>query len=281
MYQPFNPRQTAVLQEAVQTIIQYVNPVAVWCFGFGKKTESNSNALFPTRDTKSKALHFYLLAFAQDIPANATADISNIIYDKSQGKAKVTLLLHSVLSFKKAFGNQEHFFLGIINEGLLVYSQKLLYKTYPVLPSRNYGDSQKYWLGRSATAQALSQSVTQMDEGNDTLKHSMLHIAVEQTCLGLIQIFLGYRPNHFALEYLFSICKLFTPLTTETFPRYTPQDKQIFALLSAHISQLRHATTNQTNSTQTQILLSRCQTFHHQATTIAQTKLNEHNTNTS
>lgn len=275
MYQPFNHRETAVLQEAVQILALRLNPVAIYCFGYRKNSQNNGNALFPETALQTKHLHFDLLVFAYSVPENAPADVSNIIHDKL-GNVTVTLLLHSSVAFLKVFGNQEHFFWRVVGQGQVVYqsAQKKLEKDYPKNPFRNWHRSAEYWAGREAIAWALLKSQKDMNPDVETLRHTFLRITAEQICLGLIEVFLGYRPNHFALGYLFDICEIFTPIASQIFPRHTEEEKELFALLSTNISSLRSSESYPADPLLTAILERRCQTFLEKATNIIHEKLN-------
>ncbi len=67
-----------------------------------------------------------------------------------------------------------------------------------------------------------------------------MRLVVEQTCLGLIRLFLGYTPHQYSLQFLFELCEYFTPLTAELFPRDSDKDKELLKILSGATNSLRH-----------------------------------------
>jgi hypothetical protein len=118
------------------------------------------------------------------------------------------------------------------------------------------------------------ESEAQID-GFDTelIQESMLNIAVEQICLGLIDVFLGYQPNHFSLAFLFDICEIFTSLTSEIFPRTTEEDKKLFDLLKMHPSSLRWANLKTSSFLNTELLEKRCNLFYERACGLVESEL--------
>jgi hypothetical protein len=270
MYTP-NRHQTA-LQEITQILTKKLNLVAIYCFGCKRSSQNNYNVLFPEKAVKKKTLHFHLLVFTDGIPNNAVADISNIIRDEL-GNVSVTLLLHTTLSFKKAFGNQQYFFWKVSALGSLFYysDSKSLGKGMPLLLHQDVPHSEKYWYDRRAIAKSLLEAESGTDrEEVSALCQSMLHTAVSQICLGLIELFLGYRPNHFALGYLFDICSMFTSLPDDIFPRSTEENKRLFNILSTHMSMLRHSHRDHFSTTDMDILAARCVRFLEKATELAE-----------
>jgi hypothetical protein len=82
-----------------------------------------------------------------------------------------------------------------------------------------------YLQQRDRTKEFLMEAEA-MDGGGATKIHVyLMHLVVEQTCLGLIRLFLGYMPNYHNLSFLFELCEYFTPLTAELFPRETQKDR--------------------------------------------------------
>ena len=74
---------------------------------------------------------------------------------------------------------------------------------------------------------------------DETVVLSLISQAVEQLCLGLIYVFLGYRPKQHSLHHLVDLCSNFTQEVDHIFPRQTEQDKNIFSVLSKSSSTAR------------------------------------------
>jgi HEPN domain-containing protein len=74
---------------------------------------------------------------------------------------------------------------------------------------------------------------------DETVVLSLIGQAVEQICLGLIYVFMGYRPKQHSLHHLVDLCNNFTKEVDHIFPRQTEQDRNIFSVLSKSSSSAR------------------------------------------
>jgi len=247
----------------VRIITSLAETYAIYCI-------AQHNAFFVSQgigslETQQDASHYYLLVFVKAIPCNGQADIAYSISQKTEGRCNATLLIHTVKSARSDKAGQGNFFQNAINGGTLFFENwngkfpfDIALKT-----GRNADKLRKYWQNRTSIAQALLEAEFTIDNDNvDELKVSMLHQAVEQLCLGLILVFLGYRPNHFALGYLFDLCDLFTPLASDFFPRKAKEEATIFKELGRHASQLRHSSLQFQYGNNTMLLERRCKSFY-------------------
>ena len=107
----------------------------------------------------------------------------------------------------------------------------------------------------------------------EPIQEAMMQVAMENIALALIDTFLGYRPIHFHLGYLFDICNLFCPLVQEIFPRNTEEEIKLFELLSKHISKLRSANLGAIDFLHTELLQRRCRLFQEKATILIEEEI--------
>ena len=184
-----------------------------------------------------------LLVLARNSPVNATANVASQVAERSQGSVQVTLLLHSLQDFRSSRGNQAFFFKSCVECG------KLLYQNPADRPGRefqkdlafNFQKSLEFFRARQYTAAGLLRAAVSACEQKDTaICRMLLHNAVSQVLLGLIKARSGYRPNHYALGYLFDLCGLFTTVPRDLFPCTDPESRRLFGILAAHPSSLRH-----------------------------------------
>jgi hypothetical protein len=158
---------------------------------------------------------------------------------------------------------------------MLYYSKtKSLGREMPSGLRQDMQHSQRYWQDRVAIARSLLSSEALAErEGVTAVCQSMLHMAVGQVCLGLIEVFLGYRPNHFALGYLFGICSTFSSLASDIFPRDTDENKRLFAILATNISTLRQSHSDHYGKSDIDMLAGRCWRFLEEAGEIVNERL--------
>jgi hypothetical protein len=146
-------------------------------------------------------------------------------------------------------------------------------------PKRNLKSTSHYIAWRSNNIATIWGWVYNDDDASssDEVKMSALHQIVEQICLSLIRVFIGYTPNHFALEYLFNLCEYFTTITADFFPRQTKEDKSIFKLLKQQPNTLRFSKTNDVDYLYYQVVEERCKNFKKQAEILIQNEINRQN----
>lgn len=92
-------------------------------------------------------------------------------------------------------------------------------------------------------------------------------------CLGMIRLFLGYSPNHFALSYLLEICDYFNPQVSTFFPRQTEKDIALFKLLGSSYWTLRYSGKNPFSDTDMDLLDERYTDFTFHCNAIVQYEL--------
>lgn len=247
---------------------------AIYCFA--QRNEHSSSEGIGFGENHHETSHYYLLVFVKTIPDNAQADIAYAISQETQGRCKATLLLHTLKSVRSDKAGQKFFFQNAINGGWLFFEnwdEKFPFDN-SLATERNAEKLREYWRNRKIIALALLEAEFTIESDSvDQLKVSMLHQAVEQLCLGLIYVFLGYRPNHFALGYLFDLCDLFTPLASDFFPRKAKEEAVIFKELGRHASQLRHSALRFQYGNNTMLLERRCKSFYESAVKLGNAEL--------
>lgn len=261
------PELNPLLEQVGAVIKNNILTGGIYCFATRREGIANTNAFYETKETATTTTHFYLLVITEETKTNAVADLSDLIAGLVPN-CKTTLLLHKNTSLRQLTSHQKWFFNHVLKEGRLVWQHPDFppYLHLDAEPVRNPAFSGIYWTNRLRIATTYLESELQIEgSGIECVQHSMLHVVVEQVCLGMIAVFLGYRPTHYSLEYLFDLCSLFTPLANEIFPRQTTEDKQLYALLTTNFGTLRHALTNYHGFTYTELLSKRCGLFVEQA----------------
>lgn len=257
-------------------IIESISTRGIYCFGEKKETQSFHT---PFQDTvkQEEHIHLYLLVFAEETRENASNDICDKIKTKTQGRITVTLLIHQVQSLKKMHDDQQYFFWSIMQNGEPLFQDtvKPPYLSNNGTPKRNLKSTSLYAANRKNNISTIWDWVYNDDEINSSyeVKMSSLHQIVEQTCLSLICVFMGYTPNHFSLDHLFNLCTYFNTITTDFFPRKTDQDRFLFKLLKQQPSALRFNRANDVDYLYYGLLEERCWKFKNQAAVLIKKEL--------
>lgn len=265
------------LQLISNIIIERISTSGIYCFGEKKKTQAVQNPFQESLSKHKEHTHFYLLVITNEIIENASFDIADTIKTKTDGRYTVTLLLHKTTSIRFLAPHKMFFFHEALTKSQMVYEHVNVPPNiaFDEIPIRNLESIRSHWSNRKRIAEVYLESENQID-GSDTevIQEAMMHTAVEQLCLGLIDVFLGYNPNHFSIAYLFDLCEIFTDLTSEIFPRNTQEDKELFDLIKAHPSKLRWTRLKTMNFLHTELLQKRCNLFQQKAIELAEAELN-------
>nr|WP_315167553.1 hypothetical protein [uncultured Flavobacterium sp.] len=268
-------------KELKEVITEHIKTSAIYCFGRHATAYSSSRKIYPDKELQKEHSHLYLLVFVQETKDNAVSDINDKIKAKTQGSLTATVLVHHVHSLKELSQDQQFFFWQIMQNAELLFQDinKPPYLNISETPKRNLKSTSHYIVWRRNNIATIWGWVYNDDDASssDEVKMSALHQIVEQICLSLIRVFVGYTPNHFALEYLFNLCEYFTTITADFFPRQTLEDKAIFKLLKQQPNTLRFSKTNDVDYLYYQVVEERCKNFKNQADILIQNEINRQN----
>lgn len=257
------PELTTVLNQSSEVIRQFITTSAIYCFASKTETATMLNAFGNESGKTATSHHIYLLVFTEETKINATADLADLIAGTIPN-CRATLLLHKTTSLRHLTANQKWCFKHMVDNSIDVYVNNTSppYLHLDKEPVRKPEWSRAYWNDRLRIANTYLESERQMEVwGMECVQHSMLHVAVEQVCLGIIEVVLGYHPNHYALNYLLDLCSICTTLPNEIFPRTTEEDQLLYRLLTTNFHTLRHAKCNFHGFTYTELLSKRCSEF--------------------
>lgn len=264
------------LKTVSSIIADCISTSSIYCFGEKKQFHAFDNPFQESASGEKQNTHYYLLVLTDQYIINAVADISDIIKHKTQGRYTATLLFYKTKFRHSLTHNQKYFYHQVVSKGYKAYERENspLIISFDKLPKFKIKRIRSYWKNRKIIAETYLESVDNVDYASTGfVQESMLHIALEQTCLGLISVFLGYYPDHFSLSYLFEICEIFTPLTSDVFPRNTSEDKAMFDLLKVNPASLRWCNVQESCLVSTQLLEKRCGIFYQKAVEIAEAEL--------
>ncbi|WP_026705035.1 hypothetical protein [Flavobacterium soli] len=263
------------LQNSCKIITDYIPTDGIYCFG-KKETGHSEDLVDGFSKDKVRQTQLYLLVLVKSTRANASADLSAIINTKTDARVKATVLVHKTASLKRAVGDQHYFFSKVILEGELLY-QADGYRC-PIknkkLPQRDPSFAEQFMVERGAIANIFLEAHAERASCTmSTVDQVMLNLVAEHTCLGLIRVFLGYTPNYFSLNYLVNLCRFFTSLPDQFFPRNSEEDERLFRMVSTPPSSMRFKYEWEVNDTDMDFLSGRCSEFVRVAQELAGTEL--------
>ncbi|MBO9584392.1 MAG: hypothetical protein J7574_09565 [Flavobacterium sp.] len=258
-----------------RVISQNIDPIGIYCFA-EKKSSYTFNEPFQKPAQKEKHVHLYLLVITEEFEDNIGNDLTDKIKSRSRGQITVTILMHRLRNIVKLYGDQQYFFWNIFKNAQRIHIDA--YRS-PIIWAKN--PEKRYVKSTSAYAgdrRNVSESIWDLIYNNDQYfsyeaRMCSLHQIVEQTCLSLIRVFLGYTPNHFSLGYLFELCEYFTSLTSEYFPRNSSDEKNMFKILKKNPNTLRFSRNNSYGYDYYGIMEGRCRDFMKEAQAMIQKEL--------
>lgn len=255
--------ETDPLQWITALITDTVATSALYCLG--ERTLEQKAVHFVTVEGTEdiKYTHYYLLLLVNDYVADVPGNIADKVRTKGNGRYTVTVLMHGKKSLGTRESDQRYFFYQAMEQGRLLFQETVRppYLSFATPPARDMERARMYVAQRNRTVDFFMEAEC-LDVGDAAMmKVYMLHLIVEQTCLGLIRLFLGYTPNHFSLPFLLELCTYFTPLTAELFPRMTDKDKELFKLLSVSHNELRYGLVGNVAHHDYEVLRNKCMAF--------------------
>ncbi len=263
------------LKMITRIITNAVSAYAVYCFGQQTINKSAVSTILDDPNLNFESTHYYMFVIVKDFQVDVPGNIAYSVKEQTAGRCTVTVVMHSKKSLHQKAGDQQHFFYQVMQRGELLFQEtsKPPFLPFDEVPTRNIKSAKMYLQQRDRTKEFLMEAES-MDGGGATKIHVyLMHLVIEQTCLGLIRLFLGYMPNHHNLSFLFELCEYFTPLTAELFPRETQKDKELLKILSGHTTSLRYGFIDDVPTHDYEVLNNRYYEFVERADKLAATEL--------
>lgn len=232
-------------------------------------------AIYCLDNHEATMTHYYLLVLVEEHKENAVHDLVDIIKSKTSGKCTATLLIHKVSELQTTSEDQRYFFWNVLDKGLCLYqNQQINLTVLEANPRRHYESASAYLQCRNVIVNSM-ESWQENDQwtGYTPLKGVILGQLIEQICLGMIRLFMGYTPNHFSLAYLLEICQYFDPLAGSFFPRHTKEDITLFRLLSSSHWILRYSADDQFSDKDKDLLSKRYVDFSYHCKEVVKNEL--------
>jgi hypothetical protein len=230
--------------------------------------------IFGCRNEPNAVFHFDILVFANTKVTGS--HLMNEIKELSSKTITATVLVHNVQHLATKQKSQQHFFDQVLRKGQRLALDKT---NVPYIenhnPERDLESDTRYWHKCVAATLFNLQCAKDNPQADVELcKVALLNLSCIQIALGLIRLFMGYRPNEFGLKYILQLCGHFTDLPEQVFAQSTENDKRLYKMLCAPAGLLLHWTVISASETDVAILQERTQTFLDRAEELATTELN-------
>ncbi|MFL9844062.1 hypothetical protein [Flavobacterium rhizosphaerae] len=257
-----NYKIEAALLQISDIIYGYIHTRSAFCFGY-RLYDSPKRAEKYYRDP---SFHFYIVVFSLEHKDNAASAIEAKVRDLLNGKYKVTILLHRKQSLRKKRDNDRWFLNKLISNGLQIGSSlEIEERTI----TRDVQESVCYWYDRQLAADSFLASAAILSQDDEALvKNSLLHQVAVNLSLGLIELYLSYRPNRINIGHLLSLLEyVFEKDFADDFKR--KEDSSLYVLLAANPDMARYKDVKQYSISDSNRLETLCRGFYESALKLA------------
>ncbi|PUV23376.1 HEPN domain-containing protein [Sphingobacterium athyrii] len=202
----------------LNTLELYCTPSLVACFGYHSDHHKYNSLL--QNNKEDQITHVYYLFIAYDSLNTDLANLQQKTMDLLPQNVSLTLVTEETPHFIKKLSKGHPFFLSIMKVGDIWFRNAVIENINPdsiVAPQLDLEYARKQWHNRYNNARCIYYAF----EDNWTFSveagyHSLSQV-LEQTCLGVINTILQYKPQTVGLPFLMNLCRLIVPEAHATF----------------------------------------------------------------
>lgn len=225
-------------------------------------------------ETGQQRSHYYLLAITASAYGHPL-ELQQKLNQSLPEHLSVTWVLATVDAVNKALLAHNRFYQETIRQSDLWYCRTGQAGVWEFPQDTTLADTldiRYRWHQRIARGRAFLQAAGYTwDNGDEAVSLSLLNQCMEQICLGLIHVFLGYKPAHSSLLYLLDLCGAFTDIAADIFLRETEEGRQQSKLLAEASQKARYQDHFRVNPNHLAVLFERCKSFADSSGDLAET----------
>ncbi|ANI89307.1 hypothetical protein A9P82_08455 [Arachidicoccus ginsenosidimutans] len=231
----------AVISPLIKEIVENYTPVWVICFA--KVTTQYSASGCFIDNTNNFVYHYFLLVVTQKDTRieHGIQEFANRHFTTGY----VTILAHGKGTIREALQKQSRFFYSVYTNGILCYTQDGAAPVQEINPGITISNETAYrareqYLYHYELSKSFNEaSAFSLEKGKYTTAVFLMHQTVEQACIALLGVHIGYRADIHNLGRLINLCRCFSeePITLFT---QTPEEERLFSLLMKSYSETRY-----------------------------------------
>ncbi|WP_345954036.1 HEPN domain-containing protein [Mucilaginibacter sp. PAMB04168] len=249
------------LDKITAVLVKRYQPEKIICFGSLQQSASSAGCFM---DSKSQHTNHYFLLMVTANPTRIEHEVQAMMTSCFKDIA-ITIVVHGREIVSDAITKGNRFFITVYRTGTLLHNAEglLLSLAGLHLPQidtmQTYIKAEHHYKHRYEMALGFMEGVNAcMMKGYYNNAVFMMHQAIEQACIGLIRIFIGYRSDMHNLDRLFKLTLCFSPEPSAIFPRETEEDWRLFNLFHKCYSEARYKTELQVTKEDAELLHKRC-----------------------
>nr|WP_288808218.1 HEPN domain-containing protein [uncultured Sphingobacterium sp.] len=196
----------------------YCTPSLVACFGYHSDQHKYNSLL--QKKKEDRITHSYYLFIAYDSLNTDIAHLQQKTMDLLPKNVSLTLITEETAHFIKKLSKGHPFFLSLIKVGDIWFQNAIVENINPdgiVAPQLDLDYARQQWHNRYNNARCIYNAFEEdWSFGVEAVYHSLSQV-LEQTCLGVINTILQYKPQTVGLPFLMNLCRLIVPDAHATF----------------------------------------------------------------
>lgn len=223
----------------LETLVAQFKPLQVYQFAQWSRQETCTSIFADT--LPQEKIVYYLLVVTEEATRieNGMQEFVNQHY----AAAKVIVLAHGQATLKQSPRMCNEFFKAVLRNGVLRYSADgILQHTEeePINLQSHLDRAKSNWRHRYNMANGfLKAAGNALDNGFYNVCLFLLHQVVEQFCIGIIWVFMGYRSDMHNLRRLLYLCACFSKQPLQHFIS-TPENDKLLTLMMESYSHARY-----------------------------------------
>ena len=264
------PREFPLQGELLDILKKHVPLHAVYVIGIQKEKKKQELFLSPIATHPKKRVTYTLLIITHKTISKKLRGIMDHVYSKMQQRCKIYVIMYTLSTVKKRLDFGDNFLSQAIFLTPCIYKEDNSlseFMNYPLLFHQSvYKRILETWKAHMERAQYLFAIVDNIEPVEDaTSRLSVMHYALEQTCMALLYVFWEYKPQHYSLSYLLHLCGQFSQIPQTVFPKDAYGLHRMYYMLCNAQHKMRFNTQNKFSVSDTDKAYSRCERFYNEA----------------
>ncbi|MFD1769115.1 HEPN domain-containing protein [Sphingobacterium suaedae] len=223
-------QQTGSYQDLILNALEvYCTPALVVCVGYNTGHFRQNNLMQNLKH--EQVSHAYYLFVAYEDMNPAPMELSSLVMGLLPVNVSITLILEETNYFIQALRKGHPFFMSLMKAGDMWFQQSAIASVALdeiKRPSLQVSYVREQWHNRYNRACCLHAVYKAGWSCSVEAMYYTLSQALEQTCLGVINTVLQYKPNTFGLNFLIGLCRLVVPEACATFCLDNAEQRKLF-----------------------------------------------------
>lgn len=219
----------------------HCTPSLVACFGYHSDQHKHNSLL--QNNKEDQITHAYYLFIAYDSLNTDLANLQQKTMDLLPKNVSLTLATEETAHFVKKLSKGHPFFLSLMKVGDIWFQNTIIENINPdsiVAPQLDLEYARKQWDSRYKNACCLYLAYEEGWPRGVEAVYFTLSQALEQTCLGVINTILQYKPQSVGLPFLINLCRLIVPEAHATFCLNNSDHVKLFKEIIKAQQEFRH-----------------------------------------